>query len=67
MPTPIENDLPDGASALIALARVAHRDGKRGLEQAAVDKLSRDYGIEIRFPCVESVDRDLRRTEGMTK
>jgi hypothetical protein len=46
---------------LIAVARVAHRDGDRALEQAAVDKLLRDYGIEVRFPCVESVTRDLRR------
>jgi hypothetical protein len=62
MPVKTAPELPEGASALIALARVAHRDGNRQLERAAVDKLSRDYGIEVRFPCVESVDRDLRRS-----
>jgi hypothetical protein len=61
MPAKRKHDLPDGAAALIALARVAHRDGDRMLERAAVDKLSHDYGIEVRFSCVESVDRDLRR------
>ena len=29
------NELPEGASALIALARIAHRDGNRKLEQSA--------------------------------
>jgi hypothetical protein len=59
-----EADLPDGAAALIALARVAHRDGDRSLEKAAADKLSRDHGIVVRFTCVESVERDLRRAKG---
>lgn len=61
MPTTVENELPEGASALIALARVAHRDGNRQLEQVAVDKLARDYGIGISFQCVQSVNRDLQR------
>ncbi len=64
MPTSTKNDLPEGASALIALARVAHRDGSRQLEQSARDKLARDYGIEVGFTCAESVDRDLHRAEG---
>ncbi len=65
MPTAsAKNDLPEGVSALIALVRVAHRDGNRPLEQSARDRLARDYGMSINFPCVESVDRDLRRTEG---
>lgn len=59
----IEPELPDDATSLIALARVAHRDGNRGIEQAAVDKLVREFGIEIHFPCSESVDRDLQRAE----
>ncbi len=61
MPAKREHDLPDGAAALIALARIAHRDGDQELERATADKLSHDYGIEVRFPCAESVDRDLRR------
>jgi hypothetical protein len=67
MPEKVEHELPDGALTLIALARAAHRDGNRRLEQAAVNKLSHDYGIEVRFPCVESVDRDLHRTEGASR
>ncbi len=35
------NGLADGATSLIALARVAHREGNRRLEQAALDKLAR--------------------------
>ena len=66
MPEKIQRKLPDGASALIALARVAHRDGDRRLERSAVEKLAREYGIEVRFPCVESVDRDLRRAGGVS-
>jgi hypothetical protein len=61
VPAKAKHELPDGASALIAVARVAHRDGDRRLEQAAVDKLLRDYGIQVSFTCVESVARDLRR------
>jgi len=53
--------LPDGAIKLIALARVAHREGNRGLEKSAVDKLARVYGIAVRFPCVESVDQELAK------
>ena len=64
MTTSTEYELPEGASALIALARVSHRDGNRRLEQAAAEKLAREYGINVRFTCVESVDRDLHRTEG---
>lgn len=56
-----EPALPNGASSLIALARVAHRDGNRQLEQSAVDKLIRNYGIAVQFPCEESVEHDLRR------
>jgi hypothetical protein len=59
-----ENALPDGAASLIALARVAHRDGNRTLERAAADKLARDYGISLCFTCSESVERDLRRANG---
>lgn len=62
MPTKVEQQLPDGVSALIALARVAHRDGDRQLEQSATDKLAREYGIGLCFKCTESVERDLRRT-----
>ena len=54
-------ELPDGASALIALARVAHRDGNRDLELAATDRLIRDYGIQVSFPCCQSVGRDIVR------
>jgi hypothetical protein len=60
----IKHELPEGASALIALARVSHRDGNRKLEQAAADKLAREYGIDVRFTCVESVERDLHQAEG---
>jgi len=59
MPTTAERELPDGASSLIALARVAHKDGDRELEQATLDRLSRDYGMRVSFSCCESVDRDL--------
>lgn len=58
----VKSDLPDGAAALIALARVAHYEGNRQLERSAVDKLVQNYGIAVRFNCVESVDRDLHRT-----
>ena len=54
-----DHELPCEATALIALARVAHRNGDRGLEQAAVGKLVRDFGITVSFPCCESVDKDL--------
>ena len=63
MPTSTKNDLPEGASALIALARVAHREGDRPLEQSARDRLARDYGMSVNFKCVESVDQDLRRAK----
>jgi hypothetical protein len=56
-----EIQLPDGASSLIALARIAHRDGNQELQRAAVDKLSRDFGIRVQFTCVESVERDLKQ------
>ncbi len=59
MPEKIEYQLPNGAASLIALARVAHRNGNRGLEQAALAKLARDFGMTVSFPCCESVDRDL--------
>lgn len=55
-----ENKLPDGATALIALARVAHRDGNRPLEQSVRDKLAREYGLTLGFTCSESVDRELQ-------
>lgn len=58
--TTIVEKLPDGATALIALVRVAHRDGNRRLEESVQSKLSREYGIELHFPCVESVERDLQ-------
>ena len=60
----VKSELPDGAASLIALARVAHYEGNRQLERSAADKLVQDYGIAIRFNCVESVDRELHRTEG---
>ena len=55
-----ENTLPAGATALIALARVSHRNGERQVEKSALDKLTREFGIDLHFPCTESVDRDLR-------
>ena len=61
MATKTKPELPSDASALIALARVAHRNGDRKLEQSALGKLARDYGIDVRFPCCESVARDLHR------
>jgi hypothetical protein len=61
MPDSSNNELPESATGLIALARVAHRNGERQVERAAVDKLARDFGIEVHFPCSESVDRDLER------
>ena len=64
MPASNNHNLPNGASALIALARVAHRDGDRRLERSAVDKLVRNYGISVQFPCEESVDQVLHRAEG---
>ena len=64
MPQNLQPNLPDGASALLALARVAHHDGNRRLEQAAADQLARDYGIVVKFACVESVERDLQQAEG---
>lgn len=63
MSSTVNHDLPDGASTLIALARIAHREGNRSLEQSALDKLAREYGINVRFTCVESVDRDLERSQ----
>jgi hypothetical protein len=54
-----QNTLPDKASALIALARVAHRNGDRALERAAREKLVQRYGIDLRFRCEESVDEEL--------
>jgi hypothetical protein len=66
MPEKNDYELPDGATALIALARVAHRGGDRTLERAAVGKLARDYGLTVSFPCCQSVDRDLA-TAGMTE
>ncbi len=62
-----EQELPNGASSLIAVARVAHRDGNRALERAATDKLAKECGIEIRFTCIESVERDLRRAKGASR
>ena len=62
METSDECELPESAFKLIALARVAHRDGNRQLEEAAVDKLACNYGIAIYFSCVESVERDLHCT-----
>jgi len=59
----VERKLPEGASALIALARVAHHDGDRQLERSVMDRLARDYGIQVNFTCEQSVERDLRRTE----
>ena len=64
MPKRVKPELPDGASELIALARVAHRNGNRRLEQSTVTKLVQHYGISVQFPCEQSVDRDLCRTEG---
>jgi hypothetical protein len=61
MPRDFEYELPRSASALIALIRVTHHNGDRRLERAATDKLLRDFGIKVRFPCAESVARDLRR------
>jgi hypothetical protein len=59
MPAKVEHELPDGASALLGLIRAAHREGNRELERAGVEKLSRDYGMTVSFPCCESVDREL--------
>ena len=59
-----EESLPDGVSVLIALARVAHHDGDRQLEQAAKDKLAREYGLTVGFVCEQSVDRDIQRAGG---
>ena len=59
MPT-TKNRLPDGPTALIALARVAHHDGNRRLEQSVRDKLAREFGLTLGFTCVESVDRELQ-------
>jgi hypothetical protein len=64
MPNKATTELPNGASELIALARVAHRNGDRRLERSAVNKLVHDFGISVQFRCEESVDRDLRRAEG---
>ena len=58
-----DNNLPAGASALIGLARVAHRDGDRQLEQSVINKLAQEYGLTVGFKCVESVERDLHRAE----
>ncbi len=62
MPTTSEK-LPDGATTLIAVARVAHRDGDRKLERSALDKLAREYGMTVNFTCEESVARDLARVK----
>jgi len=59
-----EPALPNGASSLIALARVAHRDGNRQLEQAVLNKLACEYGLTVGFKCMEAVERDLHQTEG---
>jgi hypothetical protein len=61
MPRDFECELPRGASALIALIRVTHRNGDRRLERATRAKLLHDFGIKVRFPCEESVARDWRR------
>jgi hypothetical protein len=56
------DQLPDNATKLIALARVAHRNGDRRLEQAARDMLTRQHGITVEFPCCRSVEDELAGT-----
>ena len=51
--------LPTSATNLIALIRVAHRDGRRDLEEAARNKLAQDFGLRVSFVCCESVDEQL--------
>lgn len=59
MTTKTAEPLPEAATSLIALARVAHRDGDRDLERAAREKLVQQYGIDLRFRCEESVNDEL--------
>ena len=55
----IQHELPEGVIELIAIARIAHRNRNRELEQSATGKLAREYGIVVHFPCCDSVAKDL--------
>jgi len=57
--TSTTDELPDSATGLIALARAAHRDGHKKLEQAAAEKLAREYGMRVTFVCCDAVDADV--------
>lgn len=57
------SELPDGASNLIALLRIAHREGDRQVERAIREKLARDYGLSVRFTCIESIKQELMHLE----
>jgi 8-oxo-dGTP pyrophosphatase MutT (NUDIX family) len=47
--TPLERDYPDGAAALVVIARAARASGDKTLERAARRELVEKYGIDLAF------------------
>jgi hypothetical protein len=47
--TTLERDYPDGAAALVVIARAARIAGDKTLERAARRELIEKYGIELTF------------------
>lgn len=46
---PLERDYPDGAAALVVIARAARISGDKTLERAARRELVEKYGIDLSF------------------
>lgn len=47
--TPLERDYPDGAAALVVIARAARIAGDKTLARAARRELAEKYGIDLSF------------------
>ncbi len=47
--TTLERDYPDGAAALVVIARAARIAGDKTLERAARHELVEKYGIDLTF------------------
>jgi hypothetical protein len=45
----LERDYPDGAAALVVIARAARISGDKTLERAARRELTERYGIDLTF------------------
>ena len=56
--TTLERDYPDGAAALVVIARAARLAGDKTLERAARRELVEQYGIDLTFR------RELPKTAG---